>query len=162
MAAWVAAGLGSTGCKPCGPDENEPNDAEEDAAPGGDVTSDLNEIDLDFHDLTDVDCFTYEIAAPTSSDVPILYVELKGTDRETFDASLSFACDGGAASAFSCNGEDVDEPSCRTSGEQTRFRITYDCDDASDAIGAASFIVCVGRSDPGEICSDYSIRTYLN
>ena len=48
------------------------------------------------------------------------------------------------------------------SGVEPRFRISYDCDPDSDAVGPASLIMCVERPTPNKLCVDYSLRAYVN
>lgn len=160
----VVLGLGVTiaACEPCSPDEYEPNDAEGEASAVGDITTDLNEIDANFDDQQDADCFSYAIPEPISEDLPILYIEFKGADREELGATLSFACDEGDPAMFFCNGEELTDTTCSVNGKEPRFRVTYDCDDTSDKVGKASLRVCVTRPDPAKLCTDYSIRAYFN
>lgn len=155
LAAWA-------GCEPCSPDEHEANDSEDVAASAGDITTDLNEIDASFHTQEDVDCYAYALPEPILEQIPVLYLELKGANREELSATLSFACEGGTLDFFACNGENLDDPACAVSGVEPRFRISYDCDPDSDAVGAASLIMCVERPTPNKLCVDYSLRAYVN
>ncbi len=160
-AAGVVA-IALAACDPCAPDEYEPNEAEGEAAVVGDITTDLSEIDVNFSTQEDVDCFAYALPEPILEQIPILYIEMKGANREDFSGSLTFACDSGEPAFFSCNNEDLTDPTCAVSGVEPRFRVSYDCDPDTDAIGAASLVVCLERPTPNKLCVDYSVRAYFN
>lgn len=148
-------------CAPCGEDPLEPSDSDSPAT-GGDLSFDLNEIDLNFHDQSDVDCVTFEIPDPSAANDPRVYVEILGGE-EKIDLSITFSCASGDPAAFSCNGEEPAEPTCAKTGEEPNLGFIYDCDGADDAqLGDSSIVVCATRPSADKLCVDYTLRAYLN
>lgn len=154
-----------TSCAPCSKDDLEPNDSAKDAADGGDLNKNVNEVDLNFHDQTDVDCVSYAVPEPLAADGPIGYVELHGADREDVDLEVTLSCGSGdSPTLFHCNGDVATEPVCSAAtGPEAKLSFSYDCDAAdNETLGAATLVVCMSRPSPEKLCTDYSLRAFLN
>jgi len=163
-AALAVAGVSLllTSCAPCGQDPLEPNDDEGSPFDGGSLSFSLNEMDINFHDQSDIDCISYKIPDPGAADDPRMYVEILGAS-ENVDLSLTFECDNGEPGGFTCEGEVLEEPTCSNSGKEPELGFTYDCDAASDEqLGEASIVICASRPSPDKLCIDYTVRAYLN
>lgn len=161
----LSAGIATTSCAPCSEDDFEPNDSAKDAADVGDLNKNASETDLNFHDQTDVDCVSYAVPEPLAADGPIGYVELHGADREDVDLSVTLSCaSGDPPTIFHCNGDVVDEPTCDAlTGPEAKLSFSYDCDATdNDTLGVATLVVCMSRPSPEKLCTDYSLRTFLN
>jgi hypothetical protein len=154
-AMWLAS------CAPCAEDELEPNGSDS-PAEGGEISFELNELDINFHDQSDIDCVAYVLNGPSQAEDPRVYVELKGGEEE-IDLSITFACASGDPATFVCDGESPEEPACAKSGKEPSLGFTYDCDAADDAqLGDASIVVCATRPAAEKLCVDYTIRAFLN
>lgn len=151
-------------CAPCSPDTLEPNDSEDQAATGEEADRNNNELDLDFHDPSDVDCIRYDIPDPGNFETPELYVDVIGGDREEIEVTVTFGCNSGEQPTdFSCNGELAEELECTSIGREPNVSVSYDCDDTSeDNLGDSAVIVCLTRTTPRNECVDYSLRVFLN
>lgn len=166
LSLCASALLVALGCAPCSEDDLEPNNSAKDAGDGGDLNKDVNELDLNFHVQTDVDCIAYPVPDPLAGGGPIGYVELHGANREDVDVQLTLTCaSGDAPTVFNCNGEPVDgDAVCDApTGPEAKLSFSYDCDaTGNDTLGEAEVVICTSRPNPEKKCTDYSLRAFLN